>query len=219
MKIAIVGASGHGGVVADILRDQDGAELVGFIDDGRSKGHDVMGFPVIGGTIDIPTLVESGVLEALIVAIGDNAVRETVTSAIEESWPDAVFATAIHASAHVASNAEIGAGSVIAACANVGPQTRVGKHCIVSTGASVDHDSSLDDFASLAPGAITGGGCHIGVRSAICIGATLIHGLRVHNDAVIGAGSLVLNDIPPLSLAYGSPAKVARSRTKGERYL
>jgi acetyltransferase-like isoleucine patch superfamily enzyme len=65
----------------------------------------------------------------------------------------------------------------------------------------------------------TGGGVRIGDRSAIGLGANLVHGVAIGSDTVVGAGALVLDGIPERVVAYGVPARAARSRDPGEPYL
>ena len=93
------------------------------------------------------------------------------------------------------------------------------RYAIVNTGASLDHDSTMLDFSSLAPGVVTGGNCVIGDHAAIGIGAVIAHGVTVGDHAVVGAGSTVLKDIARFSVAYGSPARFVRERAVGAKYL
>jgi acetyltransferase-like isoleucine patch superfamily enzyme len=77
----------------------------------------------------------------------------------------------------------------------------------------------MDDFSSLAPGVNTGGSCMIGKHTAVCIGATISHNINIGDHCVIGAGSVVLHDVPSFKLAHGAPARIKRNRKKGDRYL
>lgn len=43
-------------------------------------------------------------------------------------------------------------------------------------------------------------------------GAIVLDAVRVGHDSIIGAGSVVIDDIPPYSIAAGVPARVIRSR-------
>ena len=93
------------------------------------------------------------------------------------------------------------------------------KFCIINTNASLDHDSTLDDFSSLGPGVTTGGNVTIGERSAVSIGAVIKHGVKISQDVVIGAASYVNKDIDTQTISYGVPAKIIRKRKKGDPYL
>jgi len=108
---------------------------------------------------------------------------------------------------------------VVMAGAVVNPGTRIGRCCILNTRASLDHDNELGDFASLAPAAVTGGNVTVGPFTAVGIGAVVAHGRRIGPHAVVGAGAVVLADLPGDCVAYGVPARIARTRRRGERYL
>jgi acetyltransferase-like isoleucine patch superfamily enzyme len=101
----------------------------------------------------------------------------------------------------------------------INPNAGVGAFCIVNTNASLDHDSVMEEFASLAPNASTGGNVRIGAFSAICQGANVIHGLAIGEHTVVGAGSTVLHSLPPFVVAYGTPARVVTNRQAGDKYL
>ena len=102
---------------------------------------------------------------------------------------------------------------------NYGLKADIADGVIINTKASVDHDNYLMRFSSLAPGVCTGGNVSIGQRSAISIGATIKHGIKIGHDVVVGANSLVINDIISNQVAYGTPAKLIRQRSRGDKYL
>ncbi|NIK73993.1 sugar O-acyltransferase (sialic acid O-acetyltransferase NeuD family) [Thermonema lapsum] len=155
---------------------------------------------------------------AWIVGIGDNYRRAHLMTQIEKIYA-VEWATVCHPNSVVAASAHIDAGSFVAAMAVVGVRCRIGRGCIVNHHASLDHDSQMEAYSSLAPGAITGGQVHIGSRSAIGLGARLIHRITIGNDTVVGAGALVLTSLPAGVVAYGVPAQIMRTRKIDEPYL
>lgn len=219
LNIIVVGSSGHAKVVVDIIERERKFNIVGFCDSFRSVGEETAGYQVLGSEQDLPDLISKYAIMGAIVAIGDNSIRLKVTSAIRAICPDLKFVSAIHPSSSIGKGVVIGEGTVVMAGAVVNPHSRVGDFCILNTLSSLDHDSVLGDFASLAPGVRTGGSCRIGKLSAIGIGAVLVHNICVGEEAVIGAGSTVMKDVDSLVVAYGTPAKMIRKRESGERYL
>ncbi len=217
--IVLLGSSGHAAVIADIVAREGHWRLTGVIDPERPRGSTWNGLEVLGGDGDIGTLMASRGIVGGIVAIGDNALRERVTRRIAAECPHFQFVTAVHPGAVVASSVSIGEGSVVMAGAVVNPGSNVGRGCIVNTRSSLDHDSVMEDFASLAPGATTGGRVRIGRGSAIGLGALLREAVVVAEETVVGAGSLVLSDLPHGVVAYGVPARVIRTRKPGDKYL
>jgi len=219
LPVVIVGASGHGSVVADVCRCQGLYEILGFIDSFKAAGTKHCGLDVLGTENDLPR-IESRFRElGGIVAIGDNMVRQRVVTRICELIYSFKFITAIHPSAQIGSNVAIGAGSVAMAGVVINAGTTIGKHCIINTSASIDHDNVWGDFTSLGPGGTTGGHVTIGKYSVVAQGAVVLHGRRVGAHSVVGASSTVIHDIPDSVVAYGTPAKVVRSRSEDEKYL
>jgi sugar O-acyltransferase (sialic acid O-acetyltransferase NeuD family) len=218
-KIVLIGSSGHAKVVVDIVEKQARYKIVGFVDSLRPLGAQTLGYEIIGNEADLPSLISEHRIDGAIVAIGDNAVRESVVTRIAMLCPSLRFVSAIHPAAVIGIDVSIGAGTVIMAGAVVNPSCQIGDFCIVNTKASLDHDSAMQDFSSLAPGVTTGGSCQVGRSSAVGIGASLRHGVHIGEHAVIGGQSMVLDDVQSYTVAYGSPAKAVRSRRRGDKYL
>ncbi len=210
----LFGAGEHASVIADIARSA-GHELVGLVDENPAKPG-IEGVPLYP---DARLAARQHAGAAWCVSIGDNYTRATVVARLMNLLPDARFTALIHRSATIASGVEIGDGTVVMAGAIINPGTRIGRHCIVNTGACLDHDNLLEDYASVAPGVTTGGKVSIGFGTAVCIGACIQHGVSIGKRTVIGAGSVVLSDIPEASVAYGTPCRVVRSRSPADRYL
>lgn len=124
-----------------------------------------------------------------------------------------------HPKASIGEEVSIGVRTVVMAGASISPCSSVGRFCILNPNSSRDHDSVLEDFASLAPGATTGGNRRIGHYSAISIGAILVQGIHIGEHTVVGAGSLVMKPIESFVVAYGTPAKAVRDRKHGDKYL
>ena len=218
-NIVIIGSSGHAKVIIDVVRQQGKFNIVGLLDRFPSVGEHSLGYPVLGAEEYLPALIDVHDLKGAIVAIGDNVNRSKVMERVRDICPDLPFVSAIHPSASKAGEVTIGEGTVVMAGASVNPCCSIGRFCILNTNASLDHDSVMEDFSSLAPGAVTGGNCRIGKYSAICIGAVLINGVRIGEHTVVGAGSVVMKSVDPCVVAYGTPAKAVRSRNPGDRYL
>ena len=217
--IVLLGSSGHAAVIADIVAREGRWRLAGVIDPERPRGSMWNGLEVLGGDGDIGALMASRGIVGGIVAIGDNALRERVTRRISSECPSFLFATAVHPAAAVASSVSVGEGSVVMAGAVINPGSTVGRGCILNTRSSLDHDSVIEDFASLAPGATTGGRVRIGRGSAIGLGALIREAAKIGESTVVGAGALGLSDLPSGVVAYGVPARVVRPRQPGDKYL
>lgn len=209
IKIVIWGAGGHAKVVADILRCMGGYEIAGFLDDAKPARHGqpFYGATILGGKEQLPLLQENGVTH-IILGFGDNAARLRLNALVKEFAFH--LATAIHPRATVAADVPIGEGTVIAAGAVINPGSRLGANVIINTCASVDHDCIVEDGAHLSPGARLGGKVTIGRGAWLAMNSAAVPGITIGEGAIIGAGAVVLSNIPPRVLAYGIPARIIR---------
>jgi len=216
-SLIIIGSSGHAKVVLDIFEKMIQHEIIGFIDNNKQTGEIVLGYPVLG---DEEILNNHKAEDTqLFIAIGDNCTRQKVRDRINTHFPKFSFATAIHPTAAIGKEVKIGQGTAIMAGAIINPCCIIGEFCLINTKASLDHDSVMNNFSSLAPGVTTGGNVEIGASSAIGIGASIMHGVKIGSEVVIGGQSFVNKKIDDFSVCYGIPAKSIRKRVTGEKYL
>ena len=198
-RLAIAGAGGHGLVCADLARLAGYGEVLFFDDDPRAG--EGFPFPVAGPVSEIAPLGCDA-----FVAIGSNAVRAAVQSALEGAGVR--VATLVHPSAYVAPSAALGPGCAVMAGAVVNPFARLGRGCIVNTCASVDHGCSVGDFCHVAVGARLAGDVALGNGCMVGAGAVVIQGLKVASGAAIGAGAAVVRDITGAGTYAGVPARL-----------
>lgn len=209
--LIIVGAGGHGLSVGDAALSA-GWAVVGFYSPDGAGPASILG-PVMS-SLDALDLSET----AVALGVGTNHLRQTVTEDISKRFAQAEIVSVVRATAWVSSQATVHAGAGILAHTSVGPGSTVGRGTPLSTGASLDHESSLGDYASLGPGARTGGHVHIGERTMVGMQAGILQGVTVGSDSVIGAHSLVNQDVESNAVAWGSPARVIRSRAQEDAY-
>lgn len=211
LKTLIIGASGHGKVVLDILQQDLNVEVTGFIDDDLGRhGQKVNGIQVIGGFSIIQNLLAE--IDNGIVGIGDNMIRADLFTKMQDTGLDVI--TAIHPSAVIAKTAKIDCGTVIAANAVINPDTEIGENCIINTGATIDHDNLIADHVHISPGVNLAGNVSIGEYSHVGIGASVINGIVIGKNATIGAGAVVIRNIPDNTVVVGVPAKIVKYKDK-----
>jgi sugar O-acyltransferase (sialic acid O-acetyltransferase NeuD family) len=218
-RVVVVGCAGHARVVLDIIETEKRCQIVGLIDTYKPAGTRILGYQILGRDEDLPDFIASGVCDAAIVAIGDNWVRSQIIKYIRQLVPDLRLITAIHPFSQIARDVLIDSGTVVMPGVVVNAGCRIGVGCILNTSASLDHDSIMGDYSSLAPRAVTGGNVSIGAYSAVSIGAVVSHATTIGDHTVVGAGALAVRDIPAGVVAYGIPARVIRKRNPGDAYL
>ena len=183
-RLAIIGASGHGKVIADIARRIGYSEIVFFDDD--ENIHECGGYPVIGKSS------EAGTIDAdIIVGIGNAGVRKR----IQESVPEEKLVTLIHPDAVVADDVVVGEGTVVMAGVVINPGVRIGKGCIINTCSSVDHDGIVGDYVHIAVGSHLCGTVTVGAGTWIGAGATVSNNISICSDSMIGAGAVIVKNI------------------------
>ncbi len=218
-KVIIVGSSGHSKVIIDIFEKEKKYQIVGLLDDFRKIGEETLGYKVIGKVKDLPDLLSKNPNCKIFIAIGDNWNRKKVIDKIVDSIPNIDFVTAIHPSAQIGKNVQIGNGTAIMAGAIINSETIIGNFVILNTKSSIDHDCQMLNFSSLAPNATTGSNVLIGEFSAISIGAIIKERISIGTHSIIGAGALLLKNCGDNLIMYGVPAKEIRKREIGEKYI
>lgn len=196
--IVIIGASGHGKVVADIA-EKAGYEEILFLDDNEklSKCGD---YPVVGSTSKYKEYDCE-----MVVAIGNAEMRKCIQTELMNAGKH--LATLIHPAAVLGENVVIGEGTVIMAGAVVNPCVVIGKGCIINTCASVDHDCMVEDYAHISVGAHLAGSVHVGEGTWIGIGAVINNNISITSGCMIGAGAVVVHNIGIEGTYIGVPAK------------
>jgi sugar O-acyltransferase (sialic acid O-acetyltransferase NeuD family) len=207
----IIGAGGHGKVVLDILASGQQYRPVGFVDaDPRLAGTTVGSLPVFGAVHLLGRLIQQHRIAAAIIAIGDNRARASYARAVDDLRLPLI--NAIHPSATVSRTAKLGRNVMIAAGAVVCTETRIGDFSIINTAATVDHECEIGASVHVCPGAHLAGRVRVEPGAFIGIGANIIQCLKIGQGATIGAGAVVLSDIPANVTAVGVPARIIQSR-------
>ncbi|MCD6351472.1 MAG: acetyltransferase [Armatimonadetes bacterium] len=204
-RLVLLGAGGHGKVVAEVLRRQGLVEVVGFLDDNpQLHGQRVAGLPVLGGTEMLEALVSEG-LRYFLPTIGDNKIRAQKYSLGLElglgPWQ------AIDPSTVLASDAQLGRGVQILPAAVVNPAARVGDDVVLNTASIVEHDCIVGDHSFLGPRVALGGNVTIGEGCLLGVGAVVLPGRSVGDGATVGAGAVVTRNVPPREVVVGVPAR------------
>lgn len=199
--VIVIGAGGHAKVIADIvIRSND--NLIGFLDDRIEVGTKILGdYEVMGPT----NLIESikGENKFFIIAIGDNLIRKTFYEKYNIN-----YYTAIHPTAIIGTDVELGEGTCVMPNACINANTKIGKCCIINSGALVEHDCVIDDFVHISPTATVCGTVKIGKLTQIGARASVRNNVTIGEEILIGMGATVVKDIIEKGTYIGTPAKL-----------
>jgi sugar O-acyltransferase (sialic acid O-acetyltransferase NeuD family) len=193
--------------------------IVGIIDSRVEIGTDLFGYKVVGRQENIAEISERLSVKAGVVTIGDNYSRDIVRREVEQLLPDFEWINAIHPSCIIGNNVSFGKGVVAMAGCIFNTGATLGDFTFFATGAQIEHDCTIEAFASVSAGSVMGGFVKIGRYSAVTLGCTIMDRLSIGENSVIGSGSLVNTDVPDNVLCYGSPARVIKARKPGEKFL
>ena len=198
-KLIIIGASGHGKVVADIAVLNGYKDIV-FLDDDESI-KECAGWPVVGKSTEAPE-------GEVFVAVGNAKIRKKLMDHyVERTQP-----VLIHPSAVTAAHTKIGHGSVVMAGAVINSDVVIGRGAIVNTSSSIDHDCKLGDFVHIAVGAHLCGAVTIGDTTWIGAGAIVSNNVNIYGGCTIGAGAVVIKNLEEEGTYIGVPAKKMSKR-------
>lgn len=208
MNLYILGAGGHGKVLADVALDSYKFENIYFLDDNKKVGSKVMNISVIN-CIDYKYIASLNTKENyFIVAFGNNIQRRNTQKILEEL--DVNIISLIHSKTSISKFSSIGKGSVICAGAILGPNTSVGEGSIINHSATIDHDCKLGDFIHICPNSSLAGNVKVDSLTILGIGTKVIENITIGKECVIGAASLIIKDIPHSKKAFGVPAKIIK---------
>lgn len=197
-KVTLYGSSGHGKVIIDILNSNN--TVIDAIIDDNPKCPFILGQTIIKSSdFDFDTI------KNMIISIGNNKVRKTISSRLKVNYINAIHPTAI-----ISKETKIGEGNVIMAGVILNPDVVIGNHCIINTGAIIEHDCHIENFVHISPGVSLAGNVSVKEGTHIGIGATVIQGIKIGKWATIGAGSIIIKDIPDNAVVVGNPGKIIK---------
>jgi len=198
-SIAIIGAGGHSKVIIDLIRELNEYNVVGIYDDTQT-GYFV-GIKILGKISEIDKSIEN-----YIIAIGNNNVRKD----IYEKNKHLNWCTLIHPKSIISKTATIEHGTVILAGVVIQTEVHIGKHCIINTNCNIDHECKINNYCSICPGVTICGQIYIDELSFIGANSTIIQGIRIGSNCVIGAGSVIIKNVDNNSKIVGNPGRTIR---------
>jgi len=200
-KLIIIGASGHGKVVADIALKMNKWKNIAFLDDNTTINSS-MGLKVIGTSREVYNFISE---YEIFVGIGSNAIRSKIQKSIEILGGS--IPVLVHPNAVIGSQVEIGIGTAVMAGAVINSSTKIGKGCIINTSSTIDHDNILEDFVHISPGTHLAGTVKVGYGSWLGIGSNISNNVNISCNTIIGAGSVILKDITDPGTYAGVPVR------------
>ncbi len=207
-QLIIVGASGFGREVAWLVERINQKlptwEIVGFLDDNEAiQGNDINGYKVLGKTSDSGNYPDA----YFVCAVGAAKVREKIVNSMKSANSHIQFGTLIDPTVEISDLVTVGEGTIICAHSIITVNISIGSHVIINLDCTIGHDAVIQDFVTLYPSVNVSGITNIGHAVELGTGMQIIQGKTIGDYSIIGAGAVVVKDIPEKCTAVGSPAK------------
>lgn len=200
-KLLIIGASGHGKVIADIALKMKKWKNISFLDDNEGI-RSFMGIQVVGKSSDAFKYIKD---YDIFVGIGNNEIREKVQESLKAEG--ASIPVLVHPEAVIGEQVVLGAGTAVMARSVINCSTSIGKGTIINTGATIDHDNFVGDYVHISPGVHTAGTVNIGKGSWLGIGSVVSNNVNIISGCKVGAGAVVVKDITEAGTYVGIPVR------------
>lgn len=206
-NLVLYGAGGHAKVIYDIILSNN-LLLDYLVDDNPLSSEFFNHFDIFKPEEE--TLNNKKV----IVAVGNPIARENIVNKIKNICE---FETLIHRSAFVSRFSELGEGTVVMPHACINAEAKVGIHCILNTACIIEHECIVEDYVHISPSVTLAGNVTVKKGAQIGIGARIIPGITIGENAIIGAGTVVIHDVPANATIVGNPGKIIKTNDNGER--
>ncbi len=213
-EILIFGAGGHTSKLIEIF-ESDKIKIKGYIST-EKPGSVIHNLTVIKNLEDYLSDHELHHYP-IHIGIGENSLRHTIHKKTQKT--NCRYVNCISNIAHISKNVQIGMGNAILPGSIIHTNSKIGSFCIIDSKAVIEHDTVIEDYVNISPGAILCGNVHIKQGAVIGAGCTIIEKVCVGENALVGAGSVVIKDVEPNSVVVGNPAHKIRNRTFNESYL
>lgn len=204
--LLIIGAGGHGKVVADTAYETGQWEKIAFLDDRYLELKSLLRWPILGSIAQAPLFISE--YSEAIVAIGNNSLRFELLQYFKELGFG--LATILHPTAFVSQFAKIGTGSVVFAQAAINAGAQIGSASIVNTGAAIEHDCFIGNGVHISPGVHLAGEVKVGNYSWIGIGASVVQQISIGENVIVGAGAAIIASIPENTTVVGVPGRIIK---------
>ncbi len=199
--IAIIGYSGHSFVVLDAAASM-GLNIKYYCEKNEVSYNP---FELIYLGDESSSSFDWDAISQFVLAIGDNKIRQKVADQIVSKSKKLL--NIVHPTAIISNYTTFGKGNFVAANAVVNPLVKIENNCILNTGCIIEHECKISSGVHIAPGAVLAGNVSVGMNSFVGANSVVKQGIKIGNDVIVGAGSVVIHDIPDNEIWAGNPAK------------
>lgn len=207
MDLYIIGAGDVGGFIAYHSQEMGSYEVKGFLDDDQTKRNQTCyGLPVIG---NVDTLLDIQIPFAVAIAIANPITKKRIAEKLK-SQSNIIFPNFIHPTVWIGQKVAMGQGCIIYPGTTINYETVLGNFVTINMNVAVGHNCCFSDYTTLSPGVNCGGFTVIEERSFLGIGATTIQSVKVGKETNVGAGAVIIKDVPDGATVVGNPGRIIK---------
>lgn len=204
-KLLILGAGGHGKVVADAAWSSGKWKHIAFLDN-NPKIHKVIGFSVVGDFQSYQSKLQD--YSEVFVAIGNNKTRMYWLNKLDQEGYN--IATVIHPFSMISRFSSIGKGSVVLAGVVVNADSSINTGCIINTSSTIDHDCILGEGVHVSPGVNISGAVIVKDRTWLGVGTKVSNNINIGKNVIAAAGTVIVKDVPDNVMIAGVPSTIKK---------
>lgn len=147
----------------------------------------------------------------MFVPIGNNPIRMKILKSFEDKGFN--IPSFIHPQAIIHPSVKLGKAVYVLPGTNIMPLSEVGDFTMISMGVNIAHHTSVSEACFFSQGTNVGASIDIEELAYVGIGATIMTGVKtVGANSLIGAGAVVIRNVPANSVMAGVPAKVIKMK-------
>lgn len=212
--LIIIGAGCVGGHIASNLNYYTSEyNLLGFLDDNKARiGEEFVGYPILG---NLDTIKYYPSTIAIFIGIAFPTVKLKVLNRLKK-YGCSNFPSLISKFTWVSKNVQIGAGSILYPGTTINYNCSIGNFVVINMNCAIGHDCAIESFVSFAPGVLLGGNTLIDKATQMGIGAKSIQGMTIGQNCIIGAGAVIIKDVPNAAVVVGNPGKIIKYTSLSE---
>lgn len=212
-KLIVVGAGGLGREVMWQIEasplESNQYEILGFVDDNPNlQDKKINGYDVVG-TLDWLRNIDKEI--CVVLAIGSAEIRKKIYDSIKQNTK-LLYPNITAPGVKISSTVKCGKGCIFCLNTTATVNIRIGDFFIANPQCTIGHDCNIHSFVTLYPGVNVSGNVEIFEITEIGTGSQIIQGKSIGNNSIIGAGTVVIRDIPSNCTAVGVPARIVKQR-------
>ncbi|RLZ10541.1 NeuD/PglB/VioB family sugar acetyltransferase [Faecalibacter macacae] len=210
-KILIIGGGNVGGfIINNIDQFSSSNEVIGILDDDISKiGKEFWGIKVVGTVNDLPKFTSRYERLGIVISIANPIIKQKIYNSISNT-SNIFFPNFIHNNTWISKKVKIGQGNIIYPGVSINYETEVGDFTTINMNVSIGHNCCINKFSTLSPGVNIAGFTRVDRGSFLGIGCCSTQGHTIGKYCTIGAGSVIIRDVPDYAVVVGNPGKIIK---------